>query len=777
MSAISTDDQLRIQAYLLKLTDALRPLEDPVEIQVVAQRVLALELDADRVAYAEDLGDGVHVQLTRDWSNRGPTLTGRYRYADYGYELLRALRDGRSSVRPDIQSDPSLTPEEKAAHAKLGLGATLNVPLVKNGGLVAILAVHYAGPHQFTETEIALTEATAERTWSSVERARAEAALRQNEEKYRELFSSMDQGYCIIQMLYEGDEAVDWRYLEVNAAFERHNGLHNATGKTIKEMTPDIERKWIDIYNRVAVTGESLRFEENSAALADRTFDLYAFRVGRPETRQVAVLFQDISAQKRAQAALRASEERFRKFAAASSDALWIRDAKTLAVEFASEAMETVLGISPDAARADARALDAMIVPEDRADVMTNVEAILSGEAVVHDYRILRPSDGAFRWIRSTGFPLLDDLGQVERIAGFSTDITDARISAEHQAVLLAELQHRVRNIMAVIRSIATRSGASADSVASYQSLLTGRLTALARVQALLTRRTENGSTLGTMIEEEIAPHAPLPGQVTLDGPVIELGPKAIEVLTLAIHELTTNAAKYGALSLPQGRLAITWSKFMRDQTPWLRVDWQETGLTDLASPQRRGFGSELIERRIPYELAGTGQMHFPPTGLRCELEFPLTEKASILETTSPAHIVVHGGSLDLADAPDLTGQRILVSEDDYLLASDLASALRRAGATVLGPVASEADALEDIEGQPIDAAVLDINLGTGIGFGLAAHLKARGVPFLFLTGYDTDMMPPDYADVLQLQKPASLLTVVQSVHRLVSPAPPSSRQ
>ncbi|KQT45781.1 hypothetical protein ASG47_12590 [Devosia sp. Leaf420] len=762
--------RLQIEAYLLKLTDAIRQLDDPVEIQVVAQRVLALELDADRVAYAEDLGDGVHVQLTRDWTNRGPSLAGRYRYADYGIELMTALLAGRSSIRPDIQADPSLSPAEKAAHATLGLGATLNVPLVKNGGLVAILAVHFAGPHDFTETEVAVTEATAERTWAAVERARAEAALRQNEEKYRELFSSMDQGYCIIQMLYDGKKAVDWRYIEVNAAFERHNGLHDATGKTIKELTPDIEEKWIEIYDRVAVTGESLRFEENSSALEDRTFDLYAFRVGRPETRQVAVLFQDISEQKRAQAALRASEERFRKFADASSDALWIRDAKTLAVEFASQAMETVLGISPDAARADARALDAMILPEDRPDVMANVAAIRRGEAVVHDYRILRPSDGAFRWIRSTGFPLLDNLGQVERIAGFSTDITDARISTEHQAVLLAELQHRVRNIMAVIRSIASRSASTADSVASYQSLLAGRLTALARVQALLTRSTETGTILGTMIEEEVSAHAPQPGQVTLDGPPIELGPKAIEVLTLAIHELTTNAAKYGALAVPHGKLTIRWTQQVRRGTDWLHIDWQESGLTDLSEPRRRGFGSELIERRIPYELDGTGEMQFSPTGLRCTLEFPLPEKASILDTASPTPVSVHGGSLDLAQAPNLSGYRILVSEDDYLLASDVSTALRRAGATVIGPFADEMRAKESAETEHPDAAILDINLGTGAGFGLAAYLGERATPFLFLTGYDTEIIPPGLAGITQIQKPASLLKVVQAVHRLLRP-------
>lgn len=118
------------------------------------------------------------------------------------------------------------------------------------------------------------------------------------EDKFKILFNSMDEGYCIIQMIYDEDgKPCDWIYLEVNPAFERHNGLHNATGKTIREFAPDIEQKWMDMYNAVAETGESIRFEEDSDAL-HRIFDLYAFRIGTPEERKVAVLFTDITARK-----------------------------------------------------------------------------------------------------------------------------------------------------------------------------------------------------------------------------------------------------------------------------------------------------------------------------------------------------------------------------------------------------------------------------------------------------------------------------------------------
>jgi PAS domain S-box-containing protein len=141
------------------------------------------------------------------------------------------------------------------------------------------------------------------------DRKRIEAELQESEEKYRTLFNSMDEGYCIIQMLYdEAGRATDWRFLQTNRAFELNNGLHDAEGKTIKELAPDIEPKWMMIYDGVAQTGTPLRFEEDSVAL-DRCFSLYAFRIGQAEERKVAVIFTDITKRRQAEQQLRESEE------------------------------------------------------------------------------------------------------------------------------------------------------------------------------------------------------------------------------------------------------------------------------------------------------------------------------------------------------------------------------------------------------------------------------------------------------------------------------------
>lgn len=470
----------------------------------------------------------------------------------------------------------------------------------------------------------------------------------------------------------------------------------------------------------------------------------------------------------RAETALRESEERFRQFGRASSDGLWIRDAATLQLEYASDAMETIYGVSREDMTADPKIWPALIVPEDREETLGYIERVKAGESVVHEFRIQRRSDRQFRWIRSVGFPLVDNGNGATRIAGISSDVTEEKLLTEHQGVLLAELQHRVRNIMAMIRSMANRGGDGSSDIGEYRQLLSGRLLALARVQTILTRQANTGGALRDVIESEIGAQANHAGQYELTGPNVSLSPKAMEVLTLAFHELSTNALKYGALSVPGGQVRVTWSVTEKKGTPWLALDWVENGAPQREPPKRRGFGTDLIEGKIPYELGGIGKMAFSPNGASCHFELPLREGESVLETDAPASTLVFGGSLDMTGAPDLSGQSNLVVEDDYYLATDTAAALRGAGARVLGPCPSEEAAAHVLASETPTAAVVDLNLGGGgPKFEIARLLKKRGVPFVFLTGYDPDVIPEEYADILRLQKPLPLREMVEAVSKL----------
>ena len=352
--------------------------------------------------------------------------------------------------------------------------------------------------------------------------------------------------------------------------------------------------------------------------------------------------------------------------------------------------------------------------------------------------------------------------------------MTEAKLAAEHSGVLLAELQHRVRNIMALLRSLASRTAEGAGSVAEYQDLIMGRLMAFARVQVLLTRAANVSVGIRAIVRDEVSVQAQHEGQYVIEGPDVVLSPKAAEVLTLAVHELATNAVKYGALSTSLGRVTIRWSTFERGEATWLSFDWTEVGAParpDAAkgTRRRRGLGSELIERRVPYELRGRGRISIKPGGARCHLEFPLQYGASILETGAPQRATVPGGAIDMTGEADLTGLRVLVVEDDYYLATDTARALRGAGADVMGPYASEADARADLMDHHPDAAVVDINLGPGPSFKLAETLKDGGVPFVFTTGYDPEIIPQEFESIGRLEKPFQLRQVVGAVARLRS--------
>ncbi|SFU30479.1 PAS domain S-box-containing protein [Methylobacterium sp. 174MFSha1.1] len=483
----------------------------------------------------------------------------------------------------------------------------------------------------------------------------------------------------------------------------------------------------------------------------------------------------DIDERKQAEAALRESEKRFRQFAKASAAGLWIRNADTLAMEFASPALATIYGADEDALLGDATRWAAMIVPEDREVALSHLEAARTGEVSIHEFRIRRPSDGAFRWIRNTDFPFDDD-GRIPRIGGIAEDVTEARLAAEHASVLMAELQHRVRNIMAMIRSVTRRTGERAASVPDYTELLMGRLLALARVQALLTRAANVSVGFAGIVHDEVSVQAQHEGQYDLDGPDVALSPKAAEVLTLAVHELATNALKYGALSVADGKVTVRWSVVETRGSPWLVFDWIEEGAPERPpptrdTPRRRGFGSELIEARVPYELRGRGRVTIEPGGAHCHLEFPLKGGASILETGAPQRMTVFGGALDMTDGPDLKGRRVLVVEDDFYLATDAARALQGAGAEVVGPCASEEDARAELDERRPDAVVVDINLGGGPSFKLAETLKDSGIPFVFTTGYDAEAIPAEFAGIERLEKPFPLRQIVGAVARLTTAA------
>ena len=207
-------------------------------------------------------------------------------------------------------------------------------------------------------------------------------------------------------------------------------------------------------------------------------------------------------------------------------------------------------------------------------------------------------------------------------------DVTAITRAEERQRLLLAELQHRVRNTLGVVRSIARRSAESSSTVEEYASHLDGRLNAFARTQALVTRDPEGGVDLEYLVIEELLAYNAREGQqVRVSGPAVRFQPKAAETFALAIHELATNALKYGALSRPSGRIEISWRLEEAADPPQLVFDWRERGGPSVAPPPREGFGTELLERTLAFELKGQTTISFNASGLHCVMIIPLAKR------------------------------------------------------------------------------------------------------------------------------------------------------
>lgn len=330
-------------------------------------------------------------------------------------------------------------------------------------------------------------------------------------------------------------------------------------------------------------------------------------------------------------ATLREAEDRLTQFTDASQDVFWICHASDLRWIFLSRGFDNIYGISrEEALRGDAHASwMEMIVPEDRKSVEANIREVVEGKRVVFEYRIRRPSDGGIRWLRDTDFPMHNQKGEVDRIGGIGHDVTPLKEAEEHQKSLLFEVQHRVRNTLAVVRAIARRSAECSETVEDLGMHLDGRIAAFARVQAAVTRDPLAGLDLETLVADTLLAASAREGdQLSIKGPPVLLVAKAAETIGLTLHELTTNALKYGALWQPGGHIAVCWTleTMPGSDAAILALEWIESGLAlSGAEPERSGFGTELLSKSIGYDLNAHVEREFRKSGVRYLIRIPAT--------------------------------------------------------------------------------------------------------------------------------------------------------
>jgi two-component sensor histidine kinase len=360
------------------------------------------------------------------------------------------------------------------------------------------------------------------------------------------------------------------------------------------------------------------------------------------------------------------------------------------------------------------------------------------------DFRVVQ-SSGNVRWCTGTAAASFGAADRVVRISGVTIDITERKEAEERQDLLAREVDHRARNALAVVQSIVRLTRAS--SVGGYVAAVEGRIKALARAHALLSDSRWHSADLRALVAEELAPYrAGETEKVEIRGPNVALLPHMAQGVALALHELATNAAKHGALSSMAGKVSLTWQL----QQEVLVLQWVESGGPGIAPPSARSFGLKVIRASIETQLGGEAMFEWDPAGMRCVLSIPRHEIMSMGEPKK-----VRNGADNAAKQVGVApGRRVLLVEDEALVAMMIQDCLTEWGHSVIGPIGRASDALQAVKECDYDAAILDINLGDGMAYPVAEILSARGVPFVFVTGYEADTVDDRFSNIPVLQKP-----------------------
>jgi len=364
---------------------------------------------------------------------------------------------------------------------------------------IGAFAMYFREPREAAPQDLALgaavTQAAAiiiSRDTEAQERARVEQALRDSEEKYRSLFNLMDEGFVLCDVIFDDDDhPVDIRYVDANPAAVRMMGAE-LVGKTMRELDPNFDPHWFEIFGRVAKTGVGERHELTATPL-DAVYNVYVFTTGAPDRPRIAAIYQDV---------------------------------------------------------------------------------------------------------------------------------TDRMLADERRSLLVRELNHRVKNSLATVQSIANQTLRGTPDPAQFIEKFQARLQALSRAHTLLTRRSWESADITDLVRDQLV----LDGdsdRFSIIGPRAFLTPQSAVALALVLHELGTNARKYGSLSSTAGRVGVRWT--MISAEPAIHLQWTESGGPAVQTPARRGFGITLIEKSLG-GVGGSARLHFESDGLRCSIRLPLAE-------------------------------------------------------------------------------------------------------------------------------------------------------
>ncbi|SDO87083.1 Two-component sensor histidine kinase, contains HisKA and HATPase domains [Aureimonas jatrophae] len=612
------------------LTDHVRDVLDvPVAIITL--------VDEDRQVFAG------HSGLPEPWAERGETPM-THSFCQHVVDRQAPL------VTSDARLDPTL--RDNAAIGDIGVVAYLGVPLtLPDGEIVGALAAIDTQPRSWTEADM-------RRLRSIARTVDKEMAVRISESRWRSMFEGLQEGFILGRVVRdETGRIIDWMYEAVNAAWHDLLGVPHGTavGRTVRELLPGVEDAWVDEFAGVVETGEPARFTRRVGTL-DRWYDGVAQPIGGDRFTVIFIEVTERIRRERRQATLLTLADELRgrsdletivtAAARCLADGLEVdrmgsglvnlrEDTIDVASDWCEPGMSSVVGqhdfssygsyiadlkrgaivavddVASDPRTSGRRASFDAIDTRSFLDLPISFDGRLYAVVFAHSRTLHAWTDGERQFAEQVGDRVRAALARLR--------MEDA------QRVLTQEMSHRMKNALAMVQAIATQTLRQAQTMDEAREAISSRLSALARAQDILTRTNFTEADVREVAEAAIAPHRLAGDRIAMSGPHADLTAQRALGLSLAIHELATNAAKYGALSNAMGRVDVTWD--VVDGA--FAFHWIESGGPPVTAPERRGFGSKLIERIVSSYFDGEGHIDFDPAGIRFTLTGALAHPAS----------------------------------------------------------------------------------------------------------------------------------------------------
>ena len=703
----------------------------------------------------------------------------------------RALRSGERALVEDIEVDAAYAPLRPAARAA-GYRAVVSTPLTgRSGRLLGVLSAHFRTPQRPGEHTLRLLDLYARQAADFVERLQADAIQRENEARYRTLFDTLDEGFCIIEFL-DGPHGPlsDYVHVEANPAYERHAGIPNVVGQKVRDLVPLEADGWVHLYRHVLTTGEPIRFERELVATG-RYLALSAFRVGPASRRQVAVLFQDVTDRRRAAEALQSSEQRLRQMADTMAHMIWVTRPDGFH-EWYNRRWYEFTGV-PEGST-DGEEWNGMFHPEDQARAWARWRHSLdTGDHYEIEYR-LRHRSGEYRWVLGRALPIRNDRGEIERWFGTCTDIHAMRLLIdEREHLLQREQAARVESERAsrmkdeFLATLSHEIRTPLNAILGWATILrSGRISGSSAAQGLETIE-RNARVQAQMIDDLLDMSRIVSGKLRLDVQRIDLA----EVIRAAAETVEPAAQARdirvqlvldplaGPVSGDPNRLQqVFWNllsnaiKFTpkggRVQALLQRIDSHlEISVSDTgegidpaflphvfdrfrqadASTTRRhsglGLGLAIVKQVVELH-GGTIRAKSPgrDLGATFVVSLPLTVIHPEVEPLPPRrHPAADPVPVAIETDVPIAGVRVLVVDDE----PDARTLLRRLFEerdAVVSTAASAAEALSILQAERPDVLVSDVGMPDDDGYALIRAVRAlpadRGgrTPAIALTAY-----------------------------------------